>query len=88
MTSLHGRTALVTGAANGIGRAIAERLALEGARVAAVDVETLPDLGRTVHSLRWDLSDTGTLEALLVEAEAAVGPLDVLVNNAAVFEPA
>ena len=88
MTLLQGRTALVTGAANGIGRAIAERLALEGAQVAAVDVEAVPDLGRAVQSLRWDLSDTDALEALLVEAEAAVGPLDVLVNNAGVFEPA
>lgn len=88
MTLLHGRTALVTGAANGIGRAIAERLALEGAQVAAVDVEAVPDLGPAVHALRWDLSETESLELLLAEAEAAVGPLDVLVNNAGVFEPA
>ena len=88
MTLLEGRTALVTGAANGIGRAIAERLAAEGARVVAVDREEGPDLGRSVLPLRWDLSDTGTLGDLVAEAEALAGPLDVLVNNAGVFEPA
>ncbi len=87
MTLLEGRTALVTGAANGIGRAIAGTLAREGARVVAVDREELPDLGSSVQPLRWDLSDTPSLAALLDEAEAAVGPLDVLVNNAGVFEP-
>ena len=88
MTLLEGRTALVTGAANGIGRAIAERLAAEGALVVAVDVEEVPDLGAAVHGLRWDLSETESLERLLAEADAAIGPLDVLVNNAGVFEPA
>ena len=88
MSLLQGRAALVTGAANGIGRAIAERLAAEGARVAAVDVEPVPDLGPSVHGLHGDLSRTEELEELLAEAEAAVGPLDVLVNNAGVFEPA
>lgn len=88
MTLLEGRKALVTGAANGIGRAIAERLAAEGARVVAVDVEAVPDLGPSVHGLRWDLSETESLNGLIVAAEAEVGPLDVLVNNAGVFEPA
>ena len=88
MTLLEGRTALVTGAANGIGRAIAERLAAEGALVVAVDVEAVPDLGASVRGLRWDLSETESLDGLLIEAEAAIGPLDVLVNNAGVFEAA
>ena len=88
MSLLEGRTALVTGAANGIGLAIAERLAAEGAPVVAVDVEDVPDLGPSVRGLRWDLSETESLDGLLVEAEAAVGPLDVLVNNAGIFEPA
>ena len=88
MTLLEGRTALVTGAANGIGRAIAERVAAEGAQVVAVDVEPVPALGASVLGLRWDLSETGSLDGLVVAAEAEVGPLDVLVNNAGIFEPA
>ena len=85
---LEGRTAIVTGAANGIGHAIAERLAAEGARVAAVDIESVPDLGSAVEELRWDLSDTAGLDGMVEAAEAMVGPVDVLVNNAGVFEPA
>lgn len=85
---LAGRSALVTGAANGIGRAITERFAAEGAAVAAVDVEDVPDLGSRVYAVRWDLSRTEALEDLVAEAERLVGPLDVLVNNAGVFEPA
>ena len=88
MSLLEGRRALVTGAANGIGRAIAERLTAEGATIVAVDREELPDMGASVHPVRWDLSETASLGALIDEAEAAVGPLDVLVNNAGVFEPA
>jgi len=88
VTLLEGRRALVTGAANGIGRAIAERFAAEGATVAAVDREQVPDLGPRVRPLRWDLAETGRLAALVGEAERAVGPLDVLVNNAGIFEPA
>lgn len=88
MSLLEGRAALVTGAANGIGRAIAERFVAEGAGVVAVDREEIPDLGESVHPLRWDLSDTAALDRLIVEAESSAGPLDVLVNNAGVFEPA
>jgi len=88
MSLLEGRVALVTGAANGIGRAIAERCLAEGARVVAVDCEELPDLGPSAHPLVWDLADTESLDALVVQAEQAAGPLDVLVNNAGVFEPA
>jgi NAD(P)-dependent dehydrogenase (short-subunit alcohol dehydrogenase family) len=86
MSLLAGRTALVTGAANGIGRAIAERFATEGARVAAVDVEPVPDLGDTVTAFRFDLSRIDELGALVDRVENELGPLDVLVNNAGIFE--
>jgi NAD(P)-dependent dehydrogenase (short-subunit alcohol dehydrogenase family) len=85
---LNGRTALVTGGANGIGRSIVERFAAEGARVAAVDVEPVPELGATVTGIEFDLTATERLEELLDQVEAELGPLDVLVNNAGIYEPA
>ena len=88
MSLLDDRVALVTGAANGIGRAIAERFAAEGASVVAVDREEIPELKGSIHPLRWDLSDLPALDGLVAEAEASVGPVDVLVNNAGIFRPA
>jgi NAD(P)-dependent dehydrogenase (short-subunit alcohol dehydrogenase family) len=85
---LKGRNAIVTGGANGIGRAIVERFAAEGASVVAVDVEALPDLGPAVTGIQFDLASTERLEELLDQAESAIGPLDVLVNNAGIYEPA
>jgi NAD(P)-dependent dehydrogenase (short-subunit alcohol dehydrogenase family) len=82
------RRALVTGGANGIGRAIVERFAAEGATVAAVDVEPVPDLGRSVVGVRFDLGDTEALGGLVAQVEQSIGPLDVLVNNAGIYEPA
>jgi NAD(P)-dependent dehydrogenase (short-subunit alcohol dehydrogenase family) len=87
MKLLEGRVALVTGGANGIGRAIVERFAEEGATVAAVDREPLPELGAEVMPFRFDLSDTEAVAGLVEEVESAVGPLDVLVNDAGIFEP-
>lgn len=80
------RTALVTGGANGIGRAIVERFVKEGARVALVDRESPPELGRDVAVFEADLARTERLGQLVVAVEEAVGPLDVLVNNAGIFE--
>ncbi|HEY4621354.1 MAG TPA: SDR family oxidoreductase [Gaiellaceae bacterium] len=88
MNLLAGRTALVTGGANGIGRAIVERFVREGARVALVDRDPAPELPTNVAAFAFDLSETERLEGLVREVEKAVGPLDVLVNNAGIFEPA
>jgi NAD(P)-dependent dehydrogenase (short-subunit alcohol dehydrogenase family) len=89
---LSDRTAIVTGAARGIGRAIAERLAADGARVALVDRE--PRVEQTAAGLRGDgldvlgvRADVGEREqvgALVRTVEAQLGPVAILVNSAAV----
>ena len=88
MKLLDTRRALVTGGANGIGRAIVERFVAEGAAVATVDVEPADGLDRNVLAIQRDLAKTDDLEALVDEVEETLGPLDVLVNNAGVYEPA
>jgi NAD(P)-dependent dehydrogenase (short-subunit alcohol dehydrogenase family) len=88
MKLLDERRALVTGGANGIGRAIVERFVAEGAAVASVDVEPAGDLPANVLAIQRDLAQTGDLGALVDEVEQKLGPLDVLVNNAGIYEPA
>ena len=88
MISLSGRIALVTGGANGIGRAIVDRFVAHGATVAAVDREETRNSNQAIHPFVFDLAQTERLDGLVDEVEAEVGPLDILVNNAAVFEPA
>jgi NAD(P)-dependent dehydrogenase (short-subunit alcohol dehydrogenase family) len=88
MKLLDERRALVTGGANGIGRAIVERFVAEGAAVATVDVEPADGLDANVLAIQRDLARTDDLDSLVDEVEAKLGPLDVLVNNAGVYEPA
>jgi NAD(P)-dependent dehydrogenase (short-subunit alcohol dehydrogenase family) len=88
MGLLEGRTALVTGGANGIGRAIVARFAEEGSRVALVDREKPQDSHASVTAFQFDLSETERLEGLVEKIERDVGPLDIVVNDAGIFEPA
>lgn len=79
-----GRRALVTGAASGIGRATALRLAAEGARVAALDrTEAAAPAGGM--ALRCDLADAGAIAEACARVQAAWGGLDLLVSNAGIM---
>lgn len=87
---LDGRVAVVTGAAAGLGRAIALRFAAEGAHVVAADrrdkvlgtVREIQDAGGAATASVGDLTVTTTADALVADALAVTGRLDVVVNNA------
>lgn len=88
--TLEGRTALVTGAGRGIGRAIARRLAAAGASVMVNDLdesmllETEAELAlpERVHHVQGDLTDPSTPEAVVQATLDAFGSIDIIVNNA------
>ena len=89
---LAGKTAIVTGAASGIGRGIATLFAQEGARVVVADIDDDggarvarelggPTVARYIHA---DVGDGAQVRALVEETVAAFGGVDILVNNAAI----
>jgi NAD(P)-dependent dehydrogenase (short-subunit alcohol dehydrogenase family) len=92
-TSTSRRTAIVTGAAGGVGKATAERLVADGATVIAVDRDqdrlevTAKELGPSVCPLRADVADAGDWERMLAVALEETGRLDLLVNNAGIEGP-
>ncbi len=94
MRRLAGKTALITGAARGIGLAFAKAYVAEGANVvlADVDIETAmaeaTAIGSAAHAVRMDVTDQASIDAGIAEAVAAFGQLDILINNAAIFTAA
>jgi NAD(P)-dependent dehydrogenase (short-subunit alcohol dehydrogenase family) len=88
MGRLDGRVALVTGGARGIGRAIADGLAAEGARIVIADVDGAAEAAAAFDGgvgLTADVSAEADVSRMVEEALAACGRVDVLVNNAGLF---
>ena len=89
---LHGKTALVTGAARGIGRAIAERYVREGARVMIGDLNAeageaaAQAIGEGARAVHLDVTRQESIDAAIAATVAAFGRLDILVNNAGIFD--
>jgi 2-hydroxycyclohexanecarboxyl-CoA dehydrogenase len=98
MQRFQDKTVVVTGGGGGIGGATCRRFAAEGARVAVFDLDldaatkvaaAICAEGGHAQALRCDITDRASVDAAVAEAESALGPIDVLVNNAGwdVFKP-
>ena len=79
MGALDGKVAIVTGAAQGIGRAIADGLAREGAEIVVADLNPLPE------GIRADVSSEEDVARVVEETVARHGRIDILVNNAGLY---
>lgn len=94
MNRLADKTALITGAARGIGRAFAEAYVREGARVAVADIDvgrarqSATDIGDGAIAVEIDVTRQNSIDRAVTETVDAFGRIDILINNAAVFTAA
>lgn len=91
---LAGKTALITGAARGIGLAFAQAYVREGARVALADVDldgariAAAEIGEAAIAVPMDVTSQDSIDAAVAEVASAFGQIDILINNAAIFSAA
>lgn len=89
---LAAKSALITGSARGIGRAFAEAYVREGATVAIADINlpaaelTASEIGPAAHAVRLDVTDQSSIDAAIAAVERKAGGIDILINNAALFD--
>lgn len=94
MNRLAGKTALITGAGRGIGLALAHAFVREGARVAIADIDferaghAARQIGDAAHPVCFDVTDQDSIDAGVNEVVSHFGGIDILINNAALFDMA
>ncbi|KEJ88937.1 L-iditol 2-dehydrogenase [Sulfitobacter donghicola] len=94
MTRLSGKSAMITGAARGIGYGFAKRYIAEGAKVAIADInleaaeKAAAELGDQAYAVQLDVSDQGSIDQAVQVVVQQAGKIDILINNAALFDAA
>ncbi|MBP1848764.1 L-iditol 2-dehydrogenase [Rhizobium halophytocola] len=89
---LDGKSALITGAARGIGRAFAQAYVAQGATVAIADInferasQTAAEIGDAAYPVLLDVREQASIDAAIKVVEERTGGLDILINNAALFD--
>jgi D-sorbitol dehydrogenase (acceptor) len=89
---LEGKSAIITGSARGIGRAFAEAYVREGATVAIADInieraeQTAKEIGPKAYAVQLDVTDQASIDAAIRTVEEKTGGVDILINNAALFD--
>ncbi|MBO9654867.1 MAG: L-iditol 2-dehydrogenase [Agrobacterium tumefaciens] len=89
---LEGKSALITGSARGIGRAFAEAYLREGATVAIADIDferaskTAREIGENAYAVELDVTKQHSIDTAIRTVEGQTGGLDILINNAALFD--
>jgi NAD(P)-dependent dehydrogenase (short-subunit alcohol dehydrogenase family) len=89
---LQGKSAIITGSARGIGRAFAEAYVREGATVAIADINleraraTVSEIGENAYAVELDVTQQASIDAAVRAVEEKAGGVDILINNAALFD--